>query len=88
MAETITITCNDDGSYNVASTEDDDSGSPADQPLNETVKTVDEVLQLVRQELSDDTGQGPKAAWDAEAAQRDATGQRAPMGGAMPAMSM
>lgn len=87
MAETITITCNPDGSYSVASTEDDASGSPADQPLDQTVGTVDEVLQLVRQELSDDEA-GPKAAWDAEAAQRDATGQRAPMGGAVPAMTM
>ena len=81
MAETITITSNDDSTYTITGAEDD-SGTGGGQ----TVQTVDEVLQLVRQELDD--GAGPKAAWDAEAAQRDATGQRAPMGGGMPAMSM
>ena len=85
MAETITITCNPDGSYAVAGTEDDSAAG--DQPLSATAKTVDEVLQLVRQELGDDAA-GPKAAWDAEAAQRDPTGQRVPPGGGMPAMSM
>lgn len=85
MAETITITCNDDGSYNVKSTEDD-SGA-VDQPLDQTVKSVDEVLQLVRQELGDDS-QDPAQAWNAEASQRDATGQRVPPGGGAPQMSM
>ena len=85
MAETITITCNPDGSYTVSGTED--ASETGDQPLNATAATVDEVLQLVRQELGDDAA-GPKAAWDAEAAQRDPTGQRVPPGGGVPAMTM
>lgn len=84
MAETITITSNPDGSYTVTGTED--GSEAADQPLNATAATVDEVLQLVRAELGDH--EGSKAAWDAEAAQRDPTGQRVPPGGGMPAMSM
>lgn len=85
MAETITITSNPDGSYTVTGTED--GSEAADQPLDATAATVDEVLQLVRAELGDD-GAGPKAAWDAEAAQRDPTGQRVPPGSGVPAMSM
>lgn len=68
MAETITITCNDDGSYTVAETEDDQSAQ--DQPINETVKSVDEVLGLVQKALSDET-EDPKAAWNQEAAARE-----------------
>ena len=88
-SETITITCNPDGSYRVASTEMDSEAaagvdSQADAPLDQTVQTVDEVLQLVKQELGDD--QGPTAAWNAEAAQRDPTGQR--MAPGQPSMSM
>lgn len=74
MAETITITKNDDGTFTVAEQEDD--ASPDDQPINQSCKSVDEVLQLVQQALSDDKGEGPQAAWNAEAAQRGEDGQR------------
>jgi hypothetical protein len=84
--ETITIECLPDGSYRVTSTEDD-SGDAGDQPLNQTVKSVDEVLQLVQRELSDDQGEAdPKAAWDQEAAKRGPDGM--PATGGAPAMSM
>lgn len=62
MAKTITITCNDDGSYAV---------SQDDQPLGEPVNSVDEVLGLVQQSLSDGDADDPKAAWDQEAAARE-----------------
>lgn len=76
MAETITITCNDDGSYTVAESEDD--ASAQDQPINQTVKSVDEVLGLIQQALSDDA-QDPKAAWDQEAASRQPADTDQPM---------
>ena len=85
--ETITIECLDDGTYHVTSTET--GGEPGDNPLDETVKTLDEVLGLVQQELSDDTDEGAgKQAWDEEAASRDATGYRQQSDNAGPAMSM
>lgn len=76
MAETITIKCNDDGTYTVTETEDDQSAS--DQPINQTVKSVDEVLQLVQQALSDDD-QDPQQAWNEEAAARDQAAQQQQM---------
>ena len=85
--EVITITCNPDGTYTVASTEEQGEPAQGDQPLNQAVKSVDEVLSLVRQELGDDAGaEGPQQAWDAEAQGRDSSGFRQP--GAGPAMSM
>ena len=81
--ETITIECLDDGSYRVTSVEK--GSEPGDQPLDQTVKTLDEVLGLVQQELSDDTGMD-KQAWNEEAASRDATGYRQASG--TPSMSM
>ena len=84
--ETITIECLDDGTYHVTSTET--GGEQGDNPLDETVKTLDEVLGLVQQELSDDTDAEGKQAWDQEAASRDATGYRQQGGSAGPAMSM
>jgi hypothetical protein len=72
--ETITIECLPGGGYHVTSTEDSDAG-PGDKPLDQTVQSVDEVLQLVQQELSDDE-QDPQAAWAAEAQTRGPDGTR------------
>lgn len=92
---TITITCEDDGSYTVEVREDAQrqqaeqaAGMTQDDDGPTTVQSVDEVLAMVRQELSedydaDDQG-GQKAAWDQEAAGRDQQGYRQ----AGPAMSM
>lgn len=72
MAESILITVMPDGKFHVKSMEDD--ASAADQPVDQTVASVDEVIQLVQQELGDeqaepgegtpaeektDTGEGP-----------------------------
>lgn len=73
--ETITIEALEDGTYHVTSTET--AGEPGDKPLDETVQSVDDVLALVKQELGDDQGD-EGAAWDAEAAGRDASGYRTP----------
>jgi hypothetical protein len=83
--ETITIECLPDGTYHVTSTEDD-AGEPGDKPLDQTVASVDELVQVIQAELSDDQGEAPadgKAAWAAEAAKRGPDGKPA-----APAMSM
>jgi hypothetical protein len=86
MAEKITITENQDGSYTVQSTEDPGEPAQGDRPLNQTVQTVAEVLQLVRQELSDDQDDGQQA-WASESAKRGPSGfPRTPGDG--PSMSM
>ena len=76
MSETITITKNDDGTFTV--TEGEDEASPGDQPVNQTVDSVDQVLQLVQQALGDDQGEegSPDEAWNQEAAQRGEDGMR------------
>jgi predicted pyridoxine 5'-phosphate oxidase superfamily flavin-nucleotide-binding protein len=77
MAEQITITVNDDGSFTVAEQEDDASSS--DQPINKTVGTVAEVMQLLQQALGDDKAPDPaKAMWDEEAAKRAPTAAEQP----------
>jgi len=75
MAEQITITVNDDGSFTVNEKEDD--ASATDQPINQTVGTVAEVMQLIQKALGDEQGgepaqepQDPQAMWDQEAAKR------------------
>ena len=73
--ETITIECNDDGTYRVTSTEDK-AGEPGDAPLDQTVKSVDEVMQLIQGELSDDGDQAGQ--WASEAAKRGPDGQPLP----------
>ena len=67
MAEQITITVNDDGTFTVAESEDDTSTN--DQPLNETVDSVDAVCQLIQQALGDE-GMDAQAEWDRQAQQR------------------
>lgn len=74
--ETITIECLDDGTYRVTSVEQ--GGEPGDEPLDQTVKTVDEALALVQRELGDDAQASPAAAWNEEAAGRDSSGYRQP----------
>jgi len=64
--QTITITRDDAGSFTVQVTESDDG------PV--TVQTLDEALELVREELGE--GSGPEATWDEEAAERDDAGYR------------
>lgn len=64
--QAITITRDDAGSFTVQVTESDDG------PV--TVQTLDEALELVREELGEDTG--PEATWDEEAAERDEAGYR------------
>ncbi|HET8872040.1 MAG TPA: hypothetical protein VFM48_16475 [Aquabacterium sp.] len=51
--EIITIECLPDGSYRVT-TQEGEGHEEGHQPINETVSSVDEVLELVSQELSDD----------------------------------
>ena len=85
--ETITIECRDDGSYRVTSTENK-AGERGDAPLDKTVQSVDEVLQLIQAELADDGDAAGQ--WADEAAKRGPDGQPLPpgAGGAGPAMSM
>lgn len=64
--QAITITRDDAGSFTVQVTESDDG------PV--TVQTLDEALELVREELGEDTG--PEATWGEEAAKRDEAGYR------------
>jgi hypothetical protein len=68
MAETITITKNDDGTFQVTESQDDPSAG--DQPMNETAASLDEVLGLVQKALSDEVDPR-QAAWNQEAAARD-----------------
>lgn len=86
---TITIDCQDDGSYAVTIQDKNPQGegeSPdevAEEAQPQTVQSVDDVVKIVQDELGEYAKGGAKAAWDQEAAQRDATGQRTG-----PAMSM
>lgn len=66
--ETITITVNGDGTFTVAESEND--ASEQDQPINETVKSVEEVLQLVQQALGDE-GETDEQAWNRMAQERE-----------------
>lgn len=86
--QTITIVCEDDGSYTVTVQEDAEhqaaeqaAGMTEDDDGPKTVQSVDEVLAIVQQELSEKYGddEGAEAqAWDQEAAARDDTGYRKP----------
>lgn len=93
--QTIIITCEDDGTYTVEIQEDAEhqaaekaAGMTQDDDGPKTVKSVDEVLAIVQQELSEKYGDNEAAeaqAWNSEAAGRDEQGYRKPAG---PAMSM
>ena len=92
--QTIIITCEDDGTYTVEVQEDAQhqaaekaAGMTEDDDGPKTVQSVDEVLAIVQQELSETYGDDEAAeaqAWNSEAASRDAQGYRKPG----PAMSM
>ena len=60
-----------------------------DAQEGQTFQSPDQVVQWVQQQLQqgDQGSQDPKAAWNAEAASRDAQGFRKPAGGP-PAMTM
>lgn len=70
MAETITITKNDNGTYQVTESENDANAS--DQPINQACQSLEEVMQVVQQALGDDEQTSNKAAWDQMAAEREA----------------
>lgn len=79
--QTITITRDDAGSFTVQVTESPDhqaaeqaAGMGEDDDGPKTVQTVDEVLEIVREELGE--GTDPEATWDEEAAERDEAGYR------------
>lgn len=94
--QTITIACEPDGTYTVEVQEDvqhqaaeQAAGMTEDDDGPRTVQSVDEVLEIVRQELSEPYGkpgqEAAQAVWDDEAAERDASGYRRP---GAPSMSM
>lgn len=84
--QTIIITREDDGTYTVEVQEDAQhqaaeraAGMTEDNDGPKTVKSVDEVLAIVQQELSEDYGDDEGAeAWNQEAAARDEAGYRKP----------
>jgi len=84
---TITITAEDDGSFTVdvqesATVQAGEQGEAPEQP--QTVKSVDEVLQIVQQELAGEPDTGQQ--WQQEAAGRDAQGYRQAGGPMQPIM--
>lgn len=83
--QTITIVCEEDGSYTVTVQEDAEhqaaeqaAGMTEDDDGPKTVKSIDEVLAFVQQELSETYGDKGAQAWDAEAETRDPAGYRKP----------
>lgn len=78
MAKTITITCNDDGSYgfSVDAEEAGETNEAAETAATkpQVVQSVDEVLQLVQASLADGGAEGgpdAQTAWNQEAAARE-----------------
>lgn len=82
QGDTITVTDQGDGTYQVQISDSDSDDQSEQQP--QVAKSVDEVCQIIQQELSE--GADPQAAWAAEAKGRDASGLRQP--GAGPQLSM
>lgn len=90
--QTITIVCEDDGSYTVTIDESPEhqqaemaAGMGQDDDGPKSVRSVEEVLAIVQEELSEPRADD-QAAWAEEAAERDEQGYRRP--GAGPMMSM
>ena len=87
---TITIDCQDDGTYQVTIQDKNpqaEQGEPAAEQAQEqqpqVVQSVDDVLQIVRQELSEGSNGSAQKMWDDEAAKRQGSDS-----GSGPSMSM
>lgn len=88
QGQTVCITDNGDGSYSVGPDSDDDQGGQDDDSQMQQMNSLPEALKAAAALLQGATD--PKAAWQAEASKRDASGMpsAAPGGAPAPQMSM
>ena len=71
MAETITITVNDDSTFTITEVEGPDA-APGTEPMTSTVNSVEEVCAAITAALGDEAGEAGQAEWDKQATARDA----------------